>query len=138
MVSNFWKSDLPRPIKINFFKPTIESILLYNAEAWSLTKSLNDELDGTYTRLLRHILNIIWRQHITNKELYKNLPMVSSTIRARRLRIAGHCWRSKKVAANLVLWRLSRGQRALADHHLTSPLSSRKTQDLKSMSPRVP
>ena len=90
-LDNIWKSKLPRNLKINFFRATIESIFLYGAETWTLSKKLNEELDGTYTRLLRHALNINWRQHVTNIELYRNLPKISDTIRKRRLRLAGHC-----------------------------------------------
>ncbi|XP_047486517.1 uncharacterized protein LOC125037418 [Penaeus chinensis] len=93
-MNNIWKSDLPRSLKINFFRATVESIRLYGSETWTLTKSLNDELDGTYTRLLRHILNISWREHITNEELYKELPKLSENIRTRRLKFAGHCFRA--------------------------------------------
>ena len=31
-----------------------------------------------------------WQQHINNQELYGSLSRVSETIRARRLRLAGH------------------------------------------------
>ena len=42
-------SDLER---IRLFQATIETVLLYGAEAWILTKGLERALDGTYTRLL--------------------------------------------------------------------------------------
>jgi len=40
-------SNLPLRLKINFFRATVESILLYGAETWTMTKELNTELDGT-------------------------------------------------------------------------------------------
>ena len=110
-LDNIWKSKLPRNLKINFFRATIESIFLYGAETWTLSKKLNEELDGTYTRLLRHALNINWRQHVTNIELYRNLPKISDTIRKRRLRLAGHCLRSTEVSAKLLLWKPRHGHR---------------------------
>ena len=73
-LENKWKSDLPRKLKINFFRSTVESILLYGAETWTMTKTMNSEIDGTYTRLLRHALSINWRQHVKNENLYGNLP----------------------------------------------------------------
>ena len=76
-----------------------------------MTKKLNDELDGTYTRLLRHTLNINWKHRITNEELYADLPKVSSVIRKRRLRLAGHCWRNNETAAKLVLWKPKHGHK---------------------------
>ena len=110
-LDNIWKSKLPRNLKINFFRATIESIFLYGAETWTLSKKLNEELDGTYTRLLRHALNINWRQHVTNIELYRNLPKISDTIRKRRLRLAGHCLRSTEVSAKLLLWKPRHGHK---------------------------
>ena len=37
-----------------------------------LNKKLEKKLDGTYTRMLRNILNNNWRK--TNVELYGNIP----------------------------------------------------------------
>lgn len=45
-----WKSTLNRKLKIQFFRATVESVLLYGAESWTLTKSMERHLDGTYTR----------------------------------------------------------------------------------------
>ena len=39
---------------------TVETILLYGAEALSLTKGLEKALDDTYTQLLRYALGIRW------------------------------------------------------------------------------
>ena len=97
--------------KINFFRSTVESILLYGAETWTMTKTLNCEIDGTCTRLLHHALNINWRQHVTNENLYGDLPKISSVIQQRRLRLASHCYRSDESVANLMLWKPKHGYR---------------------------
>ncbi|CAH1264235.1 UBR2 [Branchiostoma lanceolatum] len=55
-----------------------------NHSAWTLTKKLENKLDGTYTRMLRAVLNKSWKQHPTKAELYGTLPSLSSTIRERR------------------------------------------------------
>ena len=70
-----------------------------------MTKTMNNEIDGIYTRLLRHALNINWRQQVTNENLYGDLPMTSSVIQQRRLRLASHCYRSDEIIANLILWK---------------------------------
>ena len=70
---------------------------------------MNSEIDGTYTRLLRHALNINWRQHVTNVDFYGDLPKISSVIQQRRLRLAGHCYRSDESVANLVLCKPKHG-----------------------------
>ena len=35
-----WKSNLDMPIKIKFFRACAESILLYDSETWTVTKTL--------------------------------------------------------------------------------------------------
>ena len=67
-------------------------------------------LDGCYTRMLRSVKQIHWERHVTNLELYGGLPRVSTKIRARRLRLAGHCLRHDELAASkLVLWAPTQG-----------------------------
>ena len=38
-MKSIWKSNLPRQMKINLFKATVESILLYGSECWTLSKN---------------------------------------------------------------------------------------------------
>ena len=38
-LDNIWKSNLPRWLRIQFFRAGAESILLYGAESWTLTKA---------------------------------------------------------------------------------------------------
>ena len=45
-----WKSNLPDNLKRNFFKAVVESVLLYGSTTWTLTKAMEKNLDGTYTR----------------------------------------------------------------------------------------
>ena len=45
--------------------------------------------------MLRAILNKSWRQHPTKSQLYGHLPPITKTIKVRRTRHAGHCWRSR-------------------------------------------
>ena len=91
----------------------VESVLLYNSETWTLTSALTKSLDGAYTRMLRMALNISWKQHVTNEELYGDLPKLRCKIRERSLRLAGHCFRHREeIASKLVLWQpLARNQK---------------------------
>ena len=57
-----WKSDLADKMKCSFFQAAVVSILLYGYTTWTLTKRMEKELDGNYTRM-RAILNKPWRQH---------------------------------------------------------------------------
>ena len=78
---------------------------MYGAESWTLTKKLERKINGCYTRLLRMVLNVHWSQHLTNVELYGNIPIVSDKIKERRLKLAGHCVRhTEEMASKLILW----------------------------------
>ena len=89
------KSDLTDKIKRSFFQAPVVSILLYGCTTWTLTKRMEKSLDSNYTRMLRVILNKSWRQHPTKQQLYGHLPTITKTIKVRRTRHAGHCWRSR-------------------------------------------
>ena len=100
-----WKSKLDRKLKIQLFRATTATILLYGSATWTLTKADEKKLDGVYTRMLRTALNISWNQKITNKELYGNLNKVTNTVRQRRLRLAVHVARdTSSPAHSLVVW----------------------------------
>ena len=100
-MTKVWKSSLPKSLKSLFFEATVESVLMYECESWTLTANLEKEL-GCYTRLLKKATNVHWQQRITNKELYGDLPVITEKIRKRRLKLAGHCVRhSNIVASNL-------------------------------------
>ena len=66
---------------------------------------MEKKLDGNYTRMLRAILNKSWRQHPTKQQLYGHLPPITKTIKIRRTRHTGHCWRSMdKLLSDVLLW----------------------------------
>ena len=103
-LDKIWKSRVVPKVKMMLFKSTVESILLYSCESWSLTSTLSKKLDGVYTRMLRKVKNIQPTAHITNKALYGNLPKLSSLIQKRRLQLAGHVIRGNEPATKLLLW----------------------------------
>ena len=92
-------------MKRSFFQAAVTSILLYGCPTWTLTKRLEKKLDGNYTRMLRAILNKSWQQHPTTHQLYGHLPPITKTIKVRRTRHAGHCWRSRdELIRDVLLW----------------------------------
>ena len=104
-LSIIWKSDLTDKMKRSFFQAAVVSILLYVCTTWTLTKRLEKKLDGNYTRMLRAVLNKSWRQHPTRHQLYGHLPPITKTIKVRRTRHAGHCWRSRdELISDVLLW----------------------------------
>ena len=88
-----WQSNVSHKMKVRLFQATVETVLLYGAEAWTLTKGLERALDGTYTRLLRYALGIKWQDHQTNVQVYQSIQPVTERLRAKRLKFAGHCTR---------------------------------------------
>ena len=61
--------------------------------------------------MLRAILNKFWRQHPTRYQLYGHLPPITKTIRLRRTRHAGYCWRSKdELICDVPQWTPAYGQ----------------------------
>ena len=52
-----------------------------------------------------------WRQHPTKQQLYGHLPPITKTIKVRRTRHGGHCWRSKdELISDVHLWTPSHGR----------------------------
>ena len=98
-------------MKRSFFQAAVVSILLYGCTTWTLTKRMEKKFDSNYTRMLQAILNKSWRQHPTKQQLYGHLPPITKTIKGRRIRHAGHCWRSgEKLISDVLLWTPSYGQ----------------------------
>ena len=121
-MSKIWKSDISRATKKRFFFATVESVLLYGSESWTLTPAMVKSLDGCYTRMLRTAFNVSWRDHLTNEELYRNIPKVSAKVTSRRLQLAGHCFRHPELPAHSVLlWQPTHGNRGRGRPAATYP-----------------
>ncbi len=112
-LTKIWKSPLSRAFKIRLFQAVVESVLMYGSETWTPTRALEIQLDGCYTRLLRSALNVDWRDHVTNEDLYGDLPRLSAKLRRKRLQFAGHCYRAKDEAVSrTVLWTPTHGRKS--------------------------
>ena len=85
--------------------------------------------------MLGMVLDISWRQHITDKELYGELLKLSERIREARLRIAGHCVRHpEEEASKVLLWQPARGTRNRGRRHFTFIDNLKKEAGLESVS----
>ena len=110
-LSVMWKSDLIDKIKRCFFQAAVVSILLYGCTTWTLSKYMEKKLDVNYKRMLRAILNKSWRQYPTKQQLYDHQLPITKTIKIRRTRHAGHCWRSRdELIKDVLQWTPSHGQ----------------------------
>ena len=99
-----WKSGIDIELKRRFFNTAITPILLHGGECWPLRVHDEEQLDGAFTRLLRKALNVSWRAHTPNVELYGDLLRPSQLLRQRRLRFAGHCSRRHGWPVARLLW----------------------------------
>ena len=64
-----WKAAIKKETKLKVFKASVETILLYGSDSWTLNVARSKKLDGSYTKMLRTIYNISWRDHVTNKSV---------------------------------------------------------------------
>ena len=111
-MNKIWKSNLNTSLKVNLFIATVECVLLYGCESWTLTSTQEKALNGSYTRMLRVVKNVHWSDRIPNTELYGKLPSLSNKIASRRLQLAGHCFRHPELSTHhLILWEPKHGHR---------------------------
>ena len=72
-MEKIWKSKIDESLKIMLFGATTETILLYGSQTWALTASEEKALNGTYTRMLRQVRNLSWKDRVDKKSIYGNL-----------------------------------------------------------------
>ena len=103
-LNKVWKAAIKKETKLKVFKASVETILLYGSESWTLNVARLKKLDGSYTKMLRAVYNICWCDHVTNKSLYGHLPHISIVVKRRPLALAGHVSRHNEPAGKVLLW----------------------------------
>ena len=96
-----WNSGITTETKVRISKSTVEFLLLYGCESWVINSAAVKKVDGTYTRMLRRVKDISWKDRISNAQLYGQIPKLSTIIKRRRLALAGHVARHKEPAITL-------------------------------------
>ena len=88
---------LPDRLRTRLFQAVVETVLMYNAEMWTLTEALERQLDAAHSSLLRAAYGIRHPERVSNAVLYQRagLQPPSETLRRRRLRLAGHVIRAE-------------------------------------------
>ena len=99
-----WKAAIKNETKLKVFKASVETIILYGSESWTLNVAPSKKLDGSYTKILRAVNNISWHDHVTNKSPYGRLPCISIVVKHRRLALAGHVSCHNEPAGKVLLW----------------------------------
>ena len=84
--------------KLRLFNSNVLSALLYSSECWKLNQKQERRILAFENNCLRRILNIDWRDHITNQIVLSisGQPRVTDVIRQRRWRYLGHMIRMKE------------------------------------------
>ena len=91
----FKSKRVSESVKLRFMNALIESIFLYNCEVWTLDANLERRIDVFQRSLLRRVLGIRLREHVSNCELYKRAKTIrwSEKVKDRRLSWFGHMCR---------------------------------------------
>ena len=92
----FQNKRLSLRTKVRAFEAYITPIFLYNSELWTLTKTLENQIDSFHRRILRsHVLNIRWPKIVKNEDLYEKTKLEpwSTKIEKKRMKWFGHLMR---------------------------------------------
>jgi sorting nexin-29 len=83
---------LSKRTKIQVFKVLVLPVMLYGAETWTLTASLETRLNAFVTKSLRRILGYRWNDFVSNHRLLQEtgVRLATCLIRERKLRFFGH------------------------------------------------
>ena len=102
IIKCLWTSNIRN--KLKEFKATVEIVILYGNQCWTLYSKLRKRIDGFYTRLLRMAQNISWKSKTRNEKLYNGSPKATDIISEIMLNIGGHSIRNKEeMAHNIIL-----------------------------------
>ena len=75
-----------------------------------------------YMWMLHFALNVHWSQHVTNEQLYGDLPHLNTTIRLCHMKFVGHCCQAEEEPIFKVLsWAPQHGRRRCGRPALSYP-----------------
>ena len=60
---------VPTKLKVLLYKTSIKPTLTYGSETWPVTQRMEEKLNATEMRMLRHIHGVTFEDHITNEEI---------------------------------------------------------------------
>ena len=91
-----WRSMISVSTNLRLYNVYI--LPVYGAETWSITKAIEKRIDAFDQWCLRRILNITWSECVTNLKVRRRTgqPLLSDTVRIRRLKLFGHVTRADK------------------------------------------
>ena len=97
-----WQSNAPHNNKIRLLQVTLETVLLYGAEAWTRASGIERTLGCTYTWPLRYVLGIRWQDQQTNTQVHRNNQPESEKLWSKWLNLVRHSARMNNYTPQLV------------------------------------
>ena len=97
-------SNISLAHKMKLANSLVVSIFLYGCESWTLNAALEKKINAFEMKVFRRLLNISWRDYITNDEVRGRLAdllpedNLLTTIKKRKLRWYGHVTRSEGLS----------------------------------------
>ena len=92
--------------KLKLMRSLVISIFLYTCESWTLTAELEKRTQAFEMRCYRRLLNISYRDHVTNEEVRRKIPAaideLLTLVKKRKLRWFGHVSRSSGLAKTIL------------------------------------
>jgi len=93
-LKDIWNAkDISKDTKVLVYRSLVQSILLYNAETWTLKDANKRSLRVFEMPVVREILGLTKRDHIRNEDIPKKLAIdkdIVEILRTRRLSYFGH------------------------------------------------
>jgi len=107
-----WSSNrITLKIKLKLIKTLINSIFIYGCESWTLNAKLEKRIKAFEMKCFRKVLNISWRDHVTNQEVLDRINMavdllasedLLTTVKRRKLKWYGHVTRSTGLSKTIL------------------------------------
>ena len=95
--------------KVKLMRFLVISIFLYACESWTLTAELEKRTQAFEMRCYRRLLNISYKDHVTNKEVRRKIQAaigeydeLLTLVKKRKLRWFGHVSRSTSLAKTIL------------------------------------
>lgn len=103
------------PTKIRLFNSIVIPTAIYACETWRSTAGSDRRLNVFQQRCLRRILQISYRDHVSNEDVYRRTSTrpLADIVAERRFRFAGHVLRlpPERLPKMALLWAPTRGRR---------------------------
>ena len=105
LAGTMMRRDIPIKLRLSLYQSVIRSSMLYGAESWPMTQTLEQQLSRADMKMIRWIyrLNPIDRRSSTDLLQVSGLCDISQLLRQHRLRWFGHVKRSSDPLINEIM-----------------------------------